>query len=448
MNRKYSRRSVLRGMLQGGAGSAVALGLPVLDLFLNDSGKAFADGAPLPIRFGTWFWGCGMTPGRWNPATEGKDYVLPPELSPIAGLREQISVFSGFDVRLDGKPNDPHNTGVMGTLTGTAIDKAGHVPSPTLDVLVADAIGGSTRFRSLEMSASGHVRDSYSMRSAGEVNPNEVSPLALYQRIFGPAFRDPAEKSFEPDPRVMLRQSVLSAIKEDRSRLEKQLGSHDRQRLDQYFTSVRQLEHQLDIQLSEPPALAACAKPHAPPVTPVSTDIEHVTTNNKLMAEILALALACDQTRVFNMVFSYGASKLHEAGSNTNHHQLTHEEVVDPQLGYQPQATVFVERSMAAWADFVQALAAVPEGDGTLLDNCLVMAHSETSYAKTHDVVGLPIMLAGKAAGRVRSGLHVNGKGDAVSRVGLTVQQAMGLNVESWGTRSMAVSSPIKEVIV
>ena len=109
--------------------------------------------------------------------------------------------------------------------------------------------------------------------------------------------------------------------------------------------------------------------------------------NHALMAQTLALALACDQTRVFNMVFSNRASSLRRPGSSDTHHTLTHEEPRDPNLGYQPKATYFVLKSMEAWANLVETLAAVPEGDGTLLDNCLVMAHSETSEANTHSVV-------------------------------------------------------------
>jgi hypothetical protein len=103
---------------------------------------------------------------------------------------------------------------------------------------------------------------------------------------------------------------------------------------------------------------------------------------------------------------------------------------------------------MAEWAWFVERLAATPEGDGTVLDRCLVLAHSESSFAKSHSVVGLPVMLAGEAGGRVRSGIHVRGNGEPVTRVGLTVQQAMGLAVESFGTRSMQTARPVSEVLV
>ncbi len=166
------------------------------------------------------------------------------------------------------------------------------------------------------------------------------------------------------------------------------------------------------------------------------------------MTDLLALALACDQTRVFNMMFSYGLSELRMEGSDTTHHQLTHDETLDSELGYQPQATQFVLASMSGWADFVERLAAIPEGDGTLLDNCLVLANSDLSLAQPHDVRGLPMMIAGSAGGRIKPGIHVKGNTDPVTRVGLTVQQAMGLPIDAWGTNSLRTSLPVSEILV
>src|SRR5471032_2685384 len=102
------RRRVLRGMLNGGA---VTVALPLLDCFLNNNGTALASGAPLPIRFGTWFWGLGVNPARWVPEKVGADYDIKSELSAIEPYKSRISVLSGFDVLLDGQPNIPHFSG-------------------------------------------------------------------------------------------------------------------------------------------------------------------------------------------------------------------------------------------------------------------------------------------------------------------------------------------------
>ncbi len=443
MSKGISRRTVLRGMV---GGAAVSLGLPLLDCFLNSNGTALAQGAPLPIRFGTWFWGCGMNPDRWAPSTEGPEYDLPPELEALANVKEHVSVLSGFNTVLDGRPNLPHWTGVMAMLTGSVPSVEPEVPAPTLDVLIARKLGAATRFRSLEMAATGVPTQSYSRESQSIVNSSTVSPLELYARVFGPGFYDPNDGEFVPDPRTVLRQSALSAVRDDAARLEKLLGSHDRQRLDQYFTSLRQLEQQLEVSLS-PPDLDACMRPPAPQGESIGTELSQAHSTHRLMTDLLVFALLCDQTRVFNMVFSWGTSELRKSGADTAHHQLTHDESVDPDLGYQPEATSFVLESMQAWASFVERLAATPEGDGTLLDHCLVLAHSESSFAKSHQVTELPAMIAGTAGGRVRPGLHVRGNGEPVTRVGLTVQQVMGLPVSEWGTRSLQVSRPVSAIL-
>ena len=439
------RRSFLRGTLQG---AGVYVGLPLLDIFLNTNGDAMAaTGAPMPRRFGTWFFGCGMNPLRWDPTTEGTDWELTPELQLIAPMREHMNILSGYSVLLNGEGNQVHRTGVFGALCGGAPKTADTVEGPTLDVLISDAIGTRTRFRSLEMAATGNPRHSNSLRDVSSVNPAEPSALGLYTRIFGPGFADPNAADFVPDPNVLLRKSALSIVAEDRKRLERLLGQSDRDRLDQYFTGLRQLEQQLDLQLQKPPPLQACSIPDAPVDLPHDTEIDNVMANHALMAKTLALALACDQTRVFNMQFSDRASSLCMPGSTDTHHTLTHEEPRDVTLGYQPKATVFVLKGMEAWTSFVETLDAVPEGDGTLLDNCLVMAHSETSEANSHSVVGMPFMTAGRAGGRLRTGLHVSGVGESASRVGLTMQQAMGLNAGQWGTDQNQTDRPISEIL-
>src|ERR1700722_13738790 len=136
------RRAVLRGLWRGGG---IALAVPFLDCFLSSNGTALADGRPLPVRFGTWFWGCGMNPERWTPKKQGVDYDITPELQPLAGLRKKISILTGFNVELDGKPNHVHWSGNIGLRTGAAPTQASQNELPTLDVLIADAIGTDSR---------------------------------------------------------------------------------------------------------------------------------------------------------------------------------------------------------------------------------------------------------------------------------------------------------------
>jgi hypothetical protein len=442
----FSRRRILRGMLGGGA---VTLALPFLDCFLNTNGTALADGRPLPIRFGTWNWGCGMNPQRFVPTKTGADWELLPELKYIEPVKQHINLFTGFKAYLDGKPNLPHISGMQAVRAGgVAAAMSSPMDIPTIDVLVGDVIGTDTRFRSLEMAATGDPKHSYSYRSANGFNPAEGSPVALYTRIFGPDFQDPNAADFKPDPSIMLRKSVLTGVTDQRDAFMQQLGQADRTRMDEYFTSVRQLEKQLELQLQKPAPAEACQVQTKPADGPTGTEIGVVMTNHKLMTQILAMALACNQTKIFNMVFSDSASNLRMPGEQMIHHLMTHEEPVDAQLGYQPKAAYFVERSMESWSLFVQTLANVKEGDGTLLDRCLVMGHSDTEYARIHSISGIPVMTAGSAGGRIKTGIHVNQVGEPITRIGFTIQQALGVPMEKWGVGTMQTNKPVSEITI
>lgn len=441
----WNRRRFLRA-------GACAVALPLLDLYLDGNGEALAaTGAPIPVRFGTWFWGCGINERRWVPDRTGKNYDLKPELAPLGDLRDKVTVFSGFNCVLGDKPNLAHWSGIMATMTGAAPTQggmgSGSTDYATIDNLVADAIGKGTRFRSLELACTGNSAVSYSMRPGSTVNPSEVDPVALYRRIFGTGYADPNKANFTPDPAIMLRRSVLSSVKEDRESLLRSVGSADRQRLDQYFTSVREVEDQLGQMLEKPLPAEACVVPKEPGAVPLGPTWEVAGQTHDLMAQLLVMALSCNQTKVFNMALSTAASNLRRTSSPISFHELTHEEPIDAKLGYQPQSTFFMERSMETFASLLGKLDGVREGAGTLLDHCLVMATSESNFAKLHTLESLPIMVAGSAAGRWKPGQHIAGNGDAVSRVGLTVQQALGMPISSWGAGAMETSRPIGEVL-
>jgi hypothetical protein len=442
---ELNRRTVLRGLING---AAVGVALPLLDIFLDGNGEAMAaTGAPVPVRFGTWFWGLGVNPPRWFPSTPGADYELKDELAPIKALKHKINILGNFNVPLDGAPNLPHSSGGPAIRTGRALEAERGLPGESFDVTISDLIGSRSRFRSLEVSATGDPRNSLSGRGGGNLNPSEVSPSGLYARLFGLGFKDPNSATFTPDPQVMARRSALSAVTEQRHALEQRLGTADRHKLDQYFTSLRQLEKQLDVELTKPEPLQACMVPKPVPDTPVNAEIETVVKNHQLMTDLMVMALACDQTRVFNMMFNNGASSLTRIGSTITHHQLTHEEPLDNRLGYQPSATYFLTRIMEAWVYFVSALDKVKEGDRTLLDNTLVFAHSETEFAKFHTIDNIPMMTAGSAGGRLKTGIYVDGAGTPVSRVGLTLQQVMGVSLDRWGTKSLETSKPLREIV-
>ena len=165
------------------------------------------------------------------------------------------------------------------------------------------------------------------------------------------------------------------------------------------------------------------------------------------MTDLLVMALACNQTKVFNMVYSDSASLLSRKGLDKVHHIVTHEEVIDPEKGYQIEACRFVGDAFKEFAYFLEKLAAMPEGDGSLLDHCLVYAHSDCQLAKTHSIDGIPMFTAGSLNGAVKTGLHIDGNGEPGTRLGYTVQRLMGVAVTSWGQGSMQTSREIGEII-
>jgi len=441
---QLGRRRVLRGML---GGAAVTVGLPFLDCFLDGSGTARADGAPLPTIFATWFFGCGLNPGRWEPKTAGKLVDLGPELEPIRPYMSKVNVFSGFKVPLDGKPAQPHITGRIAVQTGIVAAAGQKTALPSVDTIIADSIGTKTRFRSLEVSCIGS-RLSESVRVGNIMNPSEISPAALYTRIFGADFRDPNAAEFTPDPRVMARQSVLSGVKDQLADLQGMIGAADKVRLDEYLTSLRQLEQQLDLELQKPEPLKACSVPQKPAgELPPNAEVTTMQTNHKLFVQLIASALACGQTRVANIALTEGLSTLRRSGNAVIHHTHTHEEPVDPKLGYQPNVTWFIGTIMGAMADMIATFDGFREGDRTLLDRMLVWVTSETGYAKVHSTDNIPTLTIGGANGRVKTGHHIQTAGDPITRVGLTVQQAMGVPVNSWGSDNLATSRTVTEIL-
>src|SRR5262245_50913311 len=139
IKRRLDRRAVLKGMVSG---IGVSVALPLLDCFLNDNGTALANNAPLPVRFGTWFWGLGMDKNVFVPKKVGADFDLPPQIACWKDVKQHLNIFSNFNVLTDGKPAGAHITGWITCLTGTVPSSTGGVVDPTLDVIVADAISG------------------------------------------------------------------------------------------------------------------------------------------------------------------------------------------------------------------------------------------------------------------------------------------------------------------
>ena len=443
---KLDRRFLLRGMFHG---SAATMMVPFLDCFLDSKGQALAaTGQKVPTRFNTFFFGCGLTKQLWVPKAAGQNYETTAQLKPLEAYKSKLNVFSGLRIPFDDNPNYQHWSGVAAAATGISPTKNGQFDSKTIDQQVADVISRGARYKSVAAAASGNPKESYSSLGGLNALPPETTPLALYTRLFGPGFQDPSSGDWKPDPAIMVQQSVLSVVADDRKRAMMNLGASDKARMDQYFTSVREVEQQMATQLQRPELTAKVAIPPAPTDDMlVNNALPNIRKVVPLMSKLGAIALATDQTRVFNLSVSEPASQIFIPGDSLGYHQSTHEEPIDPVLGYQPRVAQYNVHSMELFAMLLAELDGIQEGDGTLLDHSLVYAFTDQSFAKIHAVDGLPILVAGGASGRMKGGFHVAGDNSTVSRVGLTVQKAMGMSIDSWGINSMETKSPFTELL-
>jgi hypothetical protein len=444
--KNLSRRRVLRGML---GGSVVTVGLPLLDVFLNSNGTALANGAPLPVRFGTWAWGLGMDEAIFVPKKLGADYDLPEEIASLKDVKQHINLYTRFNGFRDAAPNLCHKTGWVISRAGMAPMNQTDLPGETIDITIAKKIGTSTRFQQLTATATGNVRDSFSYENANSITIADWSPIQFYAKIFGDDFQDPNAEVFKPNPRAMLRKSVLSGVMDSAKDLQTAIGMEDRARLDQYFTGLRDLERQFDQQLMKPEPRAACLMPKAPAEDPAAgLDSALVSRRHRMMTDLMVMALACDQTRVFNMAYSQSAAATSRQGYDKPHHTSSHEEPVDAALGYQPNTSWFIRQSMIEWAYFVEAFTKFKEGDGHLIDNVLIYGTTDQALARIHSIENQPMFTAGRAGGKVKTGYHIKGDGTPGTRLGLTCMKVMGLDVDNWGQQSNGTSKEIGEMLV
>lgn len=426
-----NRRAFLRGVAQG---SAVAMSLPWLE------SVARADGG-FPTRMVVWIWGNGNRPNQWTPIGEGADYALSDALLPLTPVKDDITVVTGLTVE---QPNNvPHWSGIGGMLTGAEIDGNDLdwvVREPTLDQVAANAIGGETIFRSLQVGIA--TDDCFSWNGPNAQNPAEMDPFALYERLFGPTFIEPGSGGLV-DPTLGYRRSALDAVLADLNGLSSRVSAQDRIRLEQHGDGVRDLEIRLARLQEDPPEYAACMSPMQP--LPAYPDIEgrpQLEARNAIQSELVAMALACDQTRVVTIQYSRAVGNLLYPDASDGHHNQTHNEP-----GEQPEVQAITEHIMEGFSTFLQTLKAIPEGDATLLDHTVALATSDTSEGRTHSLDEMPVVLGGSACGRLVTGQHIRYERRNSNALGLSVLRAMGINQASFGIGS-EVTDGLSEIEV
>ena len=378
---QLDRRSVLRG-------AGVAMTLP----FLGAMTPAYASEqqALPPKRFVAMTLGLGLHAANLNPVEAGKNYTASRYLKAIDDLRDRFTVISGTS-----------HPGVGGghraeacILTANPMGSSGRAKnSISIDQHLAKFLGGETRFPSLVLSSSGN--DSPSYTENGATVPAVSSPSAVFDQLFANGTRAEREKQA-----VLVREgrSIMDLVEEDAKRLQKELGQSDRDRLDQFFSSVRNLEKRMAASESWAERLKPKVKADRP--VDIQNSRDFIGQQN-LMSDVVRLALETDSTRfiVYHLGGSSGVVPI--PGVQQGYHGLSHHGLDEEKL---EQLAIVESAIISSWGDFLRGLQRTGDGDGDLLDHTSVLLTSNLGNASNHSNKNMPVMLAG---GGFKHGQHL-----------------------------------------
>jgi hypothetical protein len=452
-----NRRTVLRGMLAGGV--AAAIPLPLLEAMLNESGTALAQSAtPLSPLYVTWFFGNGVLPGLWKPAKTGTgtNWELSPQLKPLAGVKSHLTVISGLTGKLVA-PGNEHPSGSAAATTGAPLN-GNAVRAPSIDQIVADVISAGAPFRSLEVGVTPATpngnQDSLhtvSHKGPSAMNSPIFDPKAVFARLFmaGTAPSGSAEQA-QIAKLAKVRKSVLDAILKQGARLNQRLGTADRHRVEQHLEAIRAIELRLDPMSNTGMLPAACGSASTPTVGKDNAS-EAPPAVNTAMVGLTALALACEKTRVASFMFSLPAAHVYYRHLATNMNDDFHDTICHTDAGdksNQARVDTGVQYTMRCLNEFLTKLQSTPHGATNLLDATLVYVTSDTAWGKVHDATEWPVLLAGKAGGRLAGDGHFNFPGENLSRALFTVAQIMGSTKSDFGLDGGKVTAVLPGVRV
>lgn len=430
------RRTFLKGI-----GTAIAL--PVLEGMLPMSALAMTPKAKT-VRMAFVSVPNGVNMANWTPGAEGTAYDLPYTLEPLHNVRSELSVFTGLTQKnafdLGDGPGD-HARSAATWLTGVHPKKTSgadiHV-GISVDQVAAMHIGGLTPFASLELGAergaqAGDCDSGYSCaysstiswKSATTPNAKEVNPRLVFERLFGSG--DPRESAESRFRRARYNHSVLDFVLEDARQLRTQLGNRDQQKLDEYLTSVREIEERLT-KFDHASATVAEGGVRIPSGIP-NDYAEHL----RLMADMLVLAFHGDLTRVGTFMFANEGSNrsYRQIGVPEGHHDVSHHGNDPKKLDKKRQIDRF---HIEQFAYMLERMAAIKEVDGTLLDNSMVVYGSGISDGNRHNHDDLPVLLAGKGGGAIKTGMHKSyTDGTPMNNLYLSMLDKVGVPAETLG---------------
>jgi hypothetical protein len=381
----------------------------------------------------------------WAPKAEGASFELPATLKPLAPFQSDLLVLSGLTcdkARPHGDGPGDHARAMSAFLTGAQPRKTAGADirvGISVDQLAAQRVGKSTRFASLEIGCeggrtAGNCDSGYSCAYSSSVSwrtestpvAKEINPRFVFDRLFAAGeARGPGAAR-----RDLLRRSVLDFVAEDARGLKGRLGAADQRKLEEYLSGVREIEQRLarldKVELKDVPKGAV-----RPSGMPRSYE-EHL----RLMADMLVLAFQADLTRIVTFVFANEGSNrpYRDIGISEGHHDLSHH-------GRNPQKQAKIQKinhfHVTQLAYLLGKLKGVREGAGSLLDNCMIAYGSGNSDGNRHNHDDLPILLAGKGGGTLKTGRHVKyARNMPLNNLWVSMLDRMGAKVERFGDSS------------
>lgn len=360
------------------------------------------------------------------PAKPGSDYEMPRLLKPLEPHRRDFTLFSGLDHDVKGGHFAVHSF-----LSGVLQMDAKGMPDGniSLDQRAAEAVGAATRFPSLTIGSEGGIHGGCMMcwtRSGTRVPPIP-GPAELFRKLF---INDSAKDVARARDRFALKESILDSVHGDARALERRLDRSDREKLDEYFSSVREVEKQLALSRH----WADVPKPEAPIDPPRNTNM---VDDLPLLYDLIALALQTDSTRIATLEIG-GDFESRYFDIKKGYHSLSHHGKLKENIDH---LLVLEEYQMQQFARFLGKLKSIRDGDGTLLDHTQVLFGSGMANANAHTNLNLPVILAG--------GGHAHGQYRALPTKGLerkplcnlyvSMLQRFGLETERFGTSTGAL---------
>ena len=403
-----SRRFFLRG-------TGVAMALPMLDA-MQPRVAAAADEKP-PVRSAFVFFPNGTNIGEWKPKGFGRKYRMSPSLASLEPYRDDILMLSGLaqdGARSHGDGGGDHARNASSFLTCAHPVKTGGADiraGQSIDQTMAEVIGQQTRLPSLELGIepsrhSGRCDSGYSCAYQSNISwksetlptAKEIHPRFVFERLFGSQGGDKEVQR----RRLLMRQSILDYVADDSKRLTKQVGTSDRQKLDEFFTSVRDVEQRLERTIDRSKEDGNKREKIAP-LPPAKTATDQI----RLMYDLMVLAFRTDTTRIATFMLANGSSNRSytDVGVQAGHHQLSHHRNDPDKMA----DIAKIDRYLAdQFAYFLGRLQETKDGEGRLMDNVMVMYGSGIADGNRHNHDDIPLLLAGQGGGLIQTGRHLN----------------------------------------